>query len=941
MKSCVVAREFKYSSFLPYKMLMGGKYDIRDEYKLRYFEEGGLVRRKCEKCGSFFWTRDARRRTCGDTPCEPYSFIENPPLKEKNVDEMREAFLSFFERHGHKRLKRYPVVARWRDDIYLTIASIADFQPHVTSGEVPPPANPLVISQPCIRLEDLEAIGHSGRHLTIFEMMAHHAFNKQNEEIYWKDETVRYCDEFLSELGADLYEVTYKEEPWAGGGNAGPCVEVILRGLELATLVFMNLELATDGDIEIKGERYRKMESYIVDTGYGLERFVWASKGTPTVYDAIFPEVIDELASAAGVDVEGVAPLMKEVSRFLGVTTNKKELAKFVGASAEELMRKLKPLELIYSVSDHTKCLAFMLGDGIVPSNAKEGYLARLVLRRCLRMLKVLGVGLPLEELVLKHIKLLRRSFPELEERADDIVEILSLEKTRYEETLARGERLLERLLRERKKMTTETLVNLYDTHGVPPELVCEVAARRGVTMEIPENFYSLVASMHSSATPKIEKDPLVREIRRRKLPETEKLYYKEPKAWRFEAEVLDFFDGWLVLDRTLFYPEGGGQPSDVGMLRIGDFEFKVSYVRSADGVILHKIEPVAGNAITAAALKGASVVGEINFRRRLSLMRHHSATHIILDAARKVLGKHVWQAGAQKGEQVSRIDITHFKRISDEERRRIEQLANEVVMRNLPIKTEFIERNEAEQKYGFRIYQGGVPGGKFIRIVEVGDDVEACAGTHCEFTGEIGAIKILRTERIQDGVERIEFSAGEAAISSVQELERILKEAANAFRVPYEVLPQTARRFFEEWKQLRREVERLQSEMATLRIESIKGRAKEISGETGVVKVVSEKVEAADVKELVKLAASLSAEGIVAILASESRGRASAVVAVPKPLTARIKAGDVVKIVCEILGGGGGGSPELAQGGGQKPEMLDVALKKGVEFIKSLLSLD
>jgi len=917
------------------------RYDIRDEYKLKYFEENGLVRRKCEKCGSFFWTRDRSRKTCGDTPCEPYSFIENPPLKEKNVDEMREAFLSFFERRGHKRLKRYPVVARWRDDIYLTIASIADFQPHVTSGEVPPPANPLVISQPCIRLEDLESIGRSGRHLTIFEMMAHHAFNKPGAEVYWKDETVRYCDELLSELGADLYEVTYKEEPWAGGGNAGPCVEVILRGLELATLVFMNLELAPDGDIEIKGDRYRKMDTYIVDTGYGLERFVWASKGTPTVYDAIFPEVIDELASSAGVDIEGIAPLTREVSRFLGVTTSKKELAKLVGIDAEELAKKLEPLELIYAIADHTKCLAFMLGDGIVPSNAKEGYLARLVLRRCLRMLKLLGVELSLEELVLRHIKLLRHSFPELEERADDIVEILELEKSRYEETLARGERLLERLLRERREITTEALVNLYDTHGIPPELVKEVAARHNVTVEIPENFYSLVASMHSSAAPKIEKDPLVEEVRKRKLPETEKLYYKEPKAWRFEARVLDVFDGWLVLDRTLFYPEGGGQPSDVGKLKIGDLELKVSYVRSADGVVLHKVEPAAsgrGAVITADALRGADVIGEIDFRRRLSLMRHHSATHIILDAARKVLGKHVWQAGAQKGERVSRIDITHFKRISDEERREIERLANEVVMRNVPIKTEFMERNEAERKYGFRIYQGGVPGGKLIRIVKVGDDVEACAGTHCEFTGEIGAIKILRTERIQDGVERIEFSAGEAAVESVQELERILREAADALRVPYEVLPQTARRFFEEWKELRKEVERLQDEVAALRIESLKGRAEEVKSEGGVVRVVAERVEAADAKELVKLAGALSAEGIVAILVSVIKGRASAVVAVPKPLTSKVKASDVVKVVCETLGGGGGGKPDLAQGGGQKVEMIEEALKKGLELVKSLL---
>ena len=241
-----------------------------EDYALEYFKENGFTRKHCEKCGSYFWARDGERATCGDAPCEIYSFIGSPIFKERSPDEVREAFLSFFEQRSHTRLSRYPVVARWRDDIYLTIASIADFQPFVTSGKVPPPANPLVISQPCIRLEDLESIGKSGRHLTAFEMMGHHAFNKRGvEEIYWKNETVRYCDEFLQQVGVATESVTYKEAPWMGGGNAGPCLEVISGGLELATLVFMDLERSPRGDIHLGGQPYHKMDTYIVDTGYG------------------------------------------------------------------------------------------------------------------------------------------------------------------------------------------------------------------------------------------------------------------------------------------------------------------------------------------------------------------------------------------------------------------------------------------------------------------------------------------------------------------------------------------------------------------------------------------------------------------------------------------------------------------------------------------------
>ena len=179
---------------------------FEQEYELEYFRQNGFVRRICPRCGKAFWTRDKERTTCGDAPCEPYSFIDKPVFKRRlTLAQMREYYLSFFEERGHERIGRYPVVARWRDDIYLTIASIADFQPYVTSGMVPPPANPLTISQPCIRLDDLDSVGRSGRHLTMFEMMAHHAFNTPEHEVYWKEHTVELCDELLRSVKAYTY----------------------------------------------------------------------------------------------------------------------------------------------------------------------------------------------------------------------------------------------------------------------------------------------------------------------------------------------------------------------------------------------------------------------------------------------------------------------------------------------------------------------------------------------------------------------------------------------------------------------------------------------------------------------------------------------------------------------------------------------------------------
>ena len=237
------------------------------------------------------------------------------------LDEAREEFLTFFEKHDHTRVSRAPVVARWRNDIYLSIASIAVFQPHVTSGSSKPPANPLTISQPCIRLNDLESVGRSGRHLTTFEMMAHHAFNNEEETIYWQNRTVELCHELYTGLGLTGSEITYKENPWVGGGNGGEALEVLAGGLELATLVFMDLEEDPDGDIELKGIKFKRMPRSIVDTGYGLERLVWASQGTPTIYEAVFPEAVDYLTELTNLKdtLQNSSSIISENAKLCGV----------------------------------------------------------------------------------------------------------------------------------------------------------------------------------------------------------------------------------------------------------------------------------------------------------------------------------------------------------------------------------------------------------------------------------------------------------------------------------------------------------------------------------------------------------------------------------------------------------------------------------------------
>ncbi|WP_135536773.1 alanine--tRNA ligase [Halostella pelagica] len=919
--------------------------ELEAEYRLEYFETNDFVRKECTECGAHFWTRDESRTTCGEPPCEEYGFIDNPGFDdEHSLEEMREEFLSFFEAHDHERIDPYPVAAnRWRDDVLLTQASIYDFQPLVTSGKTPPPANPLTISQPCIRMQDIDNVGKTGRHTMAFEMMAHHAFNTREDvdpdkyayhgEVYWKDQTVEYCDEFFESMGANVEEITYIEDPWVGGGNAGPAIEVIYRGAELATLVFMSMEQEPDGEYEMKdGNRYSKMDTYVVDTGYGLERWTWVSQGTPTVYEAVYPDMIDFLKDNAGVDLtdheEAVVHHAAKLAGHMDIDeaedmeAARDTIADEIGIDAADLEELMVPLEDIYAIADHCRTLAYMLGDEIVPSNVGTGYLARMVLRRTKRLCDNVGVDAPLDELVDMQAERLEY------ENRDTVRDIVRTEVEKYRETLDRGSRRVEQLAEEYSQsddpIPTEELIELYDSHGIQPDMVEEIADEKGASVETVDDFYGLVAERHDTGGAlEVETEG---DERLQDLPETDRLYYEDQEGTEFEAVVLDVFereDGYdVVLDQTMFYPEGGGQPADTGSLSTDEATVEVTDVQRVDGVILHRTDGEPG--------KGEFVRGKIDAGRRRQLMRHHTATHVVIHSAREVLGDHIRQAGAQKGVDSSRIDFNHYDRISREEIKEIERVANEIVMENTSVSEEWPHRNEAEAEHGFDLYQGGIPPGTNIRLIHVAEDVQACGGTHVNRTGDIGAIKVRSTERVQDGVERITFAAGEAAIEGTQRSEDALYEAAEILDVTPQQVPETAERFFGEWKERGKRIEELKEELAAARAGGAGGGEEvDVGDATAVVQRLD-----ADMDELRATANALVEEGKIAVLGSESDG-AQFVVAVPEGVN--VNAGDVVGELAGKVGGGGGGPPDFAQGGGPDTDALDDALDDAPDVLRQV----
>ena len=948
------------------------------ETNIPFWQESGHSCRECTVTGLRFWSRDPSRTTSGDTVEDSYTFIGNPiiegfPMRGKALkDAMRETFLDYFEQRGHARIDPYPVLARWRDDIHLTIASIADFQPHVTSGLVPPPANPLGISQPCIRLTDVAAVGRSGRHLTTFEMMAHHAFNRPDEGdvIYWIDQCVRYCDDMLvNTFGITPEEITYIENPWSGGGNAGPALEVIVGGLELATLVFMNLEEHEDGDIEIKGLRYREMPLQIIDTGYGLERFCWAAAGTSTIYEAIYPESVDWLKKIAGFDsmVEGLGlgvdtdDLLAELSQLAGilnidvgtdVDSLYQRLVERLGDGGVEitvsnLKRLTEPLSSIYAIPDHMHAICNMLGDGLVPSNAKGGYLARMMARRVCRMKGDLGIEISLTELAAHHIDT-HLDIAGFVQSREGILTILAIEEARYHEMLRKGEAAVRTALREipkdAKEAPDEILFRLAEERGLNPEMVVSIAAKLGwKDISVRVGFAADMAARNAERTKTAAKAKSKGEIFQSDIPPTQQDYYSDTSQTEFSATVLDCKSltqiqieslnlssevvvtptHYVVLDRTLFYPEGGGQLGDQGTLG----KAKVLDTRIENGVIYH---------LTNCSVEEGGISGQIDWERRRQLMDHHTAVHIVGGSARAILGPHIWQAGSNKGGRYARIDLTHYSRLSRDDLDKIEDHANDIIAKNPVVEKLVLDRAEADLQFGFELYQGGPPKHSQIRIIKIGEhDVQACGGTHHDNTGEVAELRIIRSSQVQDGVERLQIVAGETAREHARIQERLLNESSEVLGVSPEDLPSAVSRFFDEWKSQQKKIESLESEIVRLRTSGGGDGAVEKDGIRYAVMEVG-----GDMKAVMSMLSQLTRDPqkpTLAVLGTRDGGGKLIVASTEGTIAAeKHDANDILRAIAGHINGGGGGRPTMAQGGGSNPDGIPEAL----EAARNLLGL-
>ncbi len=800
-------------------------------YQIDALTQKGFVRKPCAACKRFFWTLNLERTTCADSDCMGYEFIGKKTNDYSYVETWKKVS-EYFTKNApitHTEIKRFPVVSRWRDDLYFTNASIIDFQPYVVTGEVEPPANPLIVPQACLRFNDVANVGVTGRHHTSFTMFGQHAFNTEKTGLfYWKNEALEHDYQYLTQIiGVKPEDLTFQEEVWAGGGTFGPSIEYAANGAELGNCVFMQYEELDDGSV-------RELKTKVIDMGAGLERLAWYTNGKATSYDSAFGKVMVNMKRSTGVHLDDdlflryakiSGPLNMEDK---GVKEKRGEIAKQLGMDEKELFTRIASLQALYAMADHLKTILYTCTDGQLPSNGGGGYNLRLLLRRVFGFNSEFAFNLSYDKILQDHVNELKGFDDSLSEGLPTAIDVMHEEQKKFNALQETGQKkmriIIDKLKRENKPLEKKELVMMYESHGIPYEMAVDLGKKNGIQVEEVFDFYDQVSVKNEKKKEKNKTDFWAL-AESENIPASEQLYYDQLYTDNFVAKVLKIIkplanatDGYVILDKTLFYPTGGGQDHDVGTIN----DSPVIDVIKSKKWILHYVEDVTQFSVS------QEIKGHIDRERRANLMHNHTATHLLNAMCRRVLGNHIWQAGAQKSPDKAHLDVTHYKKITDEEIKKIEELVEEHVRKKIPVHKFTVSRTEAEQKYGFRIYQGGFVPGKELRLVQIeGVDIQACGGTHINNTEEIGFFKVMKVESIQDGIERITYTTGQPALKWVQEREEKLARVTQILNTTEQDLEKAAQNVMESNKLLRKQVEMfMEAELQNKSIE-LKSHAK------------------------------------------------------------------------------------------------------------------
>jgi len=564
-------------------------------FPVKVLEKLGLKRQKCSKCNVMFWS-SVKRDICGDTNCVGgYEFIGDTPAKvPMEFPETYKIWRKFIESRGYMHVDRFPVVARWRDDLDFNIASIIGFQPYVTKGVVAPPAELLSIPQNCLRFPDIDNVGYTGRHTTGFTMIGQLAFKKPQE--YDQGKYVKdLFDWFVQIMKIPVDEIQIHEDAWIGGGDCGPSLEFFSRGLELGNQVYMWFDMSNATDIS----QIKPLKIKVLDMGMGQERCCWFSKGSINSYEATMPRVSKYLFEKTALE-----PDWETYNKFLpfsgmlnldevdDVNVVWDEIAKKLNMSAGDLKNVIDPIAGIYSIADHSRTLLYALTDGALPSNVKGGYNLRLILRRALDFIHRYSWDVDLFDVIVMQAEELKELYPELRDELDGIKKIIDLEVEKYKIHKEKVENKIKRLIKVDKELSVDDFIKYYISEGITPEEIQEAFNKQGKSIEIPGNFFTLVNEFfesRKSSELKIQKNKLAEFVEDCKPTELE--FYNDISRAEADFKIVKEFDfdgkSYVVLDKTLFYPTMGGQSHDVGFIG----ERKVVNVLKIGNVIVHQVK--------------------------------------------------------------------------------------------------------------------------------------------------------------------------------------------------------------------------------------------------------------------------------------------------------------------------------------------------------------
>ena len=873
-------------------------------------------------------------------------------MKWTSLNDLREQYLSFFEKKGHLRLNSFSLVPDNDKSLLLINSGMAPMKKYFT-GEVIPPRNRVTTCQKCIRTPDLERVGYTARHGTYFEMLGNFSFGD-----YFKKEAIPWAWEFLTEeleipkelLWPSVYEeddeayaiwrdeIGVPEERivklgkednfWEHGtGPCGPCSEIYFdrgekygcgskdckpgcdcdRYMEIWNNVFSQFNNMGDGT-------YTELEHKNIDTGMGLERLACVIQGVDNMFE-----------------VDTVRKILDKVCEISG-----KEYGKDKNIDIS-----------IRAITDHARASTFMISDGIIPSNEGRGYVLRRLIRRASRHGKLIGISRPfLEELILTVIEENKAGYPELHDKKELIKKVISNEEASFSKTIDQGLNILSELMKKGGTLSGEDAFKLYDTYGFPLDLTKDILSEKGMDVD-EDGFNELMkiqrekarSSRKASDGESWSSDGISFD----NVSKTEFVGYTENEC---NARIVDIVvngehtdvvtspdKAVIVLDKTVFYAESGGQVGDTGVISVGGTAFNVSDTKKTSGGVFTHFGTLENGKLSV----GEIVSAKIDTVRRDAIRRNHTAAHLLQASLRSVLGTHVEQAGQLVNEKAVRFDFTHFSALTDEEIKKVENLVNCQILNAVTVENTEMPIEQARKLGAMALF--GEKYGDRVRVVKEGDfSVEFCGGTHVDNTGKIGLFRIVSETGVAAGVRRIEAVTGFNVVTLIDKYKNNALDTANALKSSnIDDNPTKVLSLVKQVKELNKKIESLESKIASGKLSDIMKNAKDVKG----VKVVAEIINGVKADELRKMTDTVRADNplSVCVFASVNGEKVTFCAGCGKDaVTMGANAGTIVREVAKITGGSGGGKPDSAMAGGKDTAKVNEALSSVISIVENLI---